>query len=173
MSASLCRCSRSTRQTETKNDEKADHANVHFPPPLIHLIAVMAAIGVAAFLPLSLPRSGLLVGLGAGLLTLSLWIVGSAFRQFARSDNPVPPNRPINDLMDGGPFRFTRNPLYLALALLQAGVGLISGNGWILVTLLPALAVVRYYVIAREEAYLTRRFGQAYLDYQARVRRWF
>ena len=59
------------------------------------------------------------------------------------------------------------------MALLQAAIGLISGHAWVLIMLLPALAVVRYYVIAREEAYLTRRFGQAYLDYQARVRRWF
>ena len=173
MITSPCRCSHGTRENGTKVDGKEDHANVRFPPPLIHMVAIMAAVGIAALLPLALPPSGLSVGLGFGLLILSLLIAGSAFRQFAHSGNPVPPNQPVNDLMDRGPFRFTRNPLYLALALLQAAIGLISGNAWVLITLLPALLVVRYYVIAREEAYLARRFGQDYLDYQARIRRWF
>ena len=173
MIASQCPCSHNRLEHGTKVDGKDDHANVHFPPPLIHLVSIMAAVGLAAFFPLALPASGLSVSLGSGLLILSLLIAGSAFRQFARNDNPVPPNQQITSLMKEGVFRFTRNPLYLALALLHIGIGLISGNAWVLITLLPALLVVRYYVIAREEAYLARRFGQEYLDYQARVRRWF
>jgi len=173
MVASQCRCSHSRLEHGTKVDGKEHHANVHFPPPLIHLVSIMVAVGIAAFFPLALPASGLSVGLGSWLLILSLLIAGSAFRQFASNDNPVPPNQPIMSLMEEGVFRFTRNPLYLALALLHSGIGLISGSAWVLITLLPALLVVRYYAIAREEAYLARRFGQEYLDYQARVRRWF
>lgn len=173
MITSQCRCSHSTPKEGTKVEGRVDHANVRFPPPLIHLAAVVVAVGIADAFPLALPATALLAGIGAGLLILSLFIAASAFRQFARSENPVPPNQPVNDLMDGGPFRFTRNPLYLALALLHAGIGLVSGEAWVLLTLLPALLVVRYYVIAREEAYLARRFGQDYLDYLARVRRWF
>ena len=161
-----------TLKRGTNVDGKEHHANIHFPPPLIHLASIMVAVGIAAFFPLVLPKSGPLAALGYGFLILSLLIAGSAFRQFARNDNPVQPNQPIMSLMKEGVFRFTRNPLYLALALLHSGIGLISGNAWVLITLLPALLVVRFYVIAREEAYLARRFGQDYLDYQARVRRW-
>ena len=173
MITSPCRCLHGRKKHGTKLDGKEHYANVHFPPPLIHLVAIMAAVGIAAFFPLALGASGLAAGLGSGLLILSLLIAGSAFRQFANSDNPVPPNQPIKSLMEEGVFRFTRNPLYLALALLHTGIGLISGNAWMLITLLPALLVIRYYVIAHEEAYLARRFGQDYLDYRARVRRWF
>lgn len=173
MITSQCRETRRMQGNDTTAERSGDHANVHFPPPLIHLLAILAAVGVAEFVPLALPAPLLANLLGIGLLVIALAIAMLAFREFARSNNPVPPNQPVKDLMDLGPFRFTRNPLYLALALLQAGIGLASGNFWILATLPLAVLVVRYYVIAREEAYLTRRFGKAYLDYQARVRRWF
>lgn len=174
MTASHCHClHRETPSHPEENQTDTDHANVRFPPPLIHLIAVLAAVGLQRLTPLNLPVSWLLTGFGAGVMLLSLLLAGSAFSQFARSNNPVPPNQPVNGLMTQGPFRFTRNPLYLALALLQLGMGLMTGNGWILATLPPALLTVRYYVIRREEAYLTRRFGLAYQDYQSRVRRWF
>jgi len=150
----------------------ADNARVHCPPPLIYLAAVVAAIGVGAFLPLPLPDSVGLGSLGGALVVIALVIALWGFREFRHHRNPLPPNRPVSELMTGGPFRFSRNPLYLALGLLQAGLGLISRNAWILVALVPALLVVRYYVIAREEAYLTRQFGMLYRDYQARVRRW-
>jgi len=151
---------------------KKDHANVYFPPPMIHLIAILAGTGIAEFYPLVFPWQVTLAALGTGLLIVSLLIAESAFREFKHRNNPVPPNKPVNQLMEGGPFRWSRNPLYLALSLLQAGIGLISGNGWMLILLVPAVALVSYYVIAREEAYLARRFGQSYLDYQSRVRRW-
>jgi protein-S-isoprenylcysteine O-methyltransferase Ste14 len=163
---------RGSRSKETPGPEDEDHANVNFPPPLIHGLGVVAGIGLAELVLLVLPRLILLFVLGVGLLAVSMLISVSAFRQFGHKDNPVSPNQPVNGLMSSGPFRYTRNPLYLALALLHGGIGLVSGNAWILLTLLPALLVVRYYVIAREEVYLTRRFGQAYLDYQACVRRW-
>ncbi len=177
MITSRCRYSHATLKRGTKVDGKENHANVNFPPPLIHLVAIMTAVGIDTLFPLALAAHGLSAMLGPVLMVLSALIAGSAFRQFARNDNPVLPNQPVKGLMKGlmdeGAFRFTRNPLYLALGLLHAGIGLISGNGWVLITLLPALLVVRYYVITREEAYLARRFGQNYLDYKARVRRWF
>jgi protein-S-isoprenylcysteine O-methyltransferase Ste14 len=150
-----------------------DHAGVYFPPPLIHALGVVSGVNLSKLVPLMLPPSVLLTTLGASLLAIALAIASSAIRQFALSENPLAPNRPVGGLMKGGPFRYTRNPLYLALALMHAGIGLVSGDGWVILTLPPALLVVRYFVIAREEAYLIRRFGRFYLDYQAQVRRWF
>lgn len=165
-------CAHRNDVSQSLQDCAGDHANVHFPPPLIHFIFILITVAVNQFIPVALPRAVLLIGTGMGLIFLSILIAGSAFSQFAQSNNPVPPNQPVKDLMVQGPFRFTRNPLYLALALLQAGVSLVSGNGWILMTLPFVLLIVRHYVIGREEAYLARRFGQTYLDYQSRVRRW-
>ena len=148
-----------------------DHARVYFPPPLIHGAGIVFGIGLDALFPMTFSAPGS-TGLGGGLLIVALLIAAWGFRAFVHHHNPVAPHQPINGLMTGGPFRYTRNPLYLALALLHAGIGLVSGYVWMLLTLLPTLLIVRYYVIAREEAYLTRRFGAAYLDYQTRVRRW-
>ncbi len=149
-----------------------DHAGVRVPPPLIHGGAVVAGLGLGVWWPLALP-GGPAVRLAGGLLMLAaLVLTALAFREFRRHGNPVAPHRPVQCLQCDGPYRYTRNPLYLALAGLHAGLGLLLANGWLLVTLVPAVAVVRYFVIAREEAYLRRRFGAAYLDYCRRVRRW-
>ena len=82
------------------------------------------------------------------------------------------PDRPATALISAGPYRFSRNPLYVASALLYTGASLWFGALWTL-TLLPfPLGILQFYVIAREERYLERRFGREYLDYKARVRRW-
>ena len=151
---------------------EADHAHVHVPPPVVHGLGILLGVGAAGLLPLRLPPSGWLTATGALLLAVAGILAGWGFREFQRSRNPVPPNRPVRALMTRGPFRFSRNPLYLALALLHGGMGLVLANGWVLLSLIPALLIVRYYVIAREEAYLRRRFGATYAAYAARVRRW-
>lgn len=160
------------RPAAVEDEKRDDHANVNFPPPLIHFIGVVAGLGIGEIYPLHTPQSALLWWLGVGLIAATLVLAGMGFREFALVGNPVPPNRQIAGLMTEGPFRFTRNPLYLALSLLHAGIALVVSSVWLLVSLIPVLIFVRYYVIAREEAYLMRRFGQVYLDYQRRVRRW-
>ncbi len=75
-------------------------------------------------------------------------------------------------IITGGPYAYTRNPLYVALALFHGAVAIAAGNVWALLLLAPALLVVRYFVIAREERYLEAKFGEEYLRYKARVRRW-
>lgn len=81
--------------------------------------------------------------------------------------------RPTTALALGGPYRFTRNPMYLGLASLHLGAALLFDSFWVILTLPPVLWVVRRAVIDREERYLEARFGGAYLDYKRRVRRWF
>ena len=71
-----------------------------------------------------------------------------------------------------GPYRFSRNPIYLAFSLLQLGVAIWANGVWLLATLVGAVALIRCVVILREEQYLERRFGARYLDYKASVRRW-
>gem|GEM_PF-56373 len=172
MNEPKCLPFRRTPGARVPGPDAEDHAHVHYPPPLIHGVGVLGGVWLAAAFPLAVPGSPWLTGLGACLMSAALFIAGWGFGEFARHRNPVPPNQPIKGLMTGSPFRFTRNPLYLALALLHSGLGLVSANVWLLITFVPALLTVRYYAIAREEAYLTRRFGAVYRDYQARVRRW-
>jgi protein-S-isoprenylcysteine O-methyltransferase Ste14 len=149
-----------------------DNANVIIPPPVMHILSIGTGGVIGEYFPLSLPQWVMLQWLGAVLSGISLIITLWGMREFHALDNPVAPNQPINQLMASGPYRFTRNPLYLSLILLQLGFGLIFLNGWMMLLLIPVALIVRYYVIAREEAYLLRRFGVAYQAYQKQVRRW-
>jgi protein-S-isoprenylcysteine O-methyltransferase Ste14 len=94
------------------------------------------------------------------------------FCVLSRAHTPVDPLKPTTALVTEGPFRYSRNPIYLALTLLYLGVVLLINALGILLLVVPAVLVLRYGVIAREEAYLTRKFGDAYRQYTAQVRRW-
>lgn len=107
----------------------------------------------------------LVCGLGVGL---DLWSLGL----FARSRTSAIPFRPASAFVARGPYRFTRNPMYLGMTLNLAGVGLLLGRTWIALSALLAAAIIDRYAIPREERYLERRFGTEYLDYKRRVRRW-
>ena len=109
---------------------------------------------------------------GAGLAALGVWIMGAAFRHFRRAGTPVETYRPTVALVTGGPFARSRNPMYVSLTLLYAGIGLALDSAWVLGLLVPLLLLMRHGVMAREERYLERRFGTRYLGYKAAVRRW-
>jgi protein-S-isoprenylcysteine O-methyltransferase Ste14 len=79
---------------------------------------------------------------------------------------------PTTSIVDTGPYRFTRNPIYLGMMLGLVGLAIAFDSPWPLVTLVPFALVIRYGVVAREEAYLERTFGEVYRRYRARVRRW-
>ena len=127
-------------------------------------------------LPFQLPRIGL-VSLISGILAGFLILIGIALfaagvRNFSRAETPVPTSQPARALVTTGIHGWTRNPIYLGFFLVYVGIGLAVHGPWILILTIPIAVVVRYGVVAREEAYLERRFGDAYRDYKARVRRW-
>ncbi|MBV8230410.1 MAG: isoprenylcysteine carboxylmethyltransferase family protein [Planctomycetaceae bacterium] len=99
-------------------------------------------------------------------MALDIWAVAT-FRRLGTTPNPA---GPTTALAVGGPYRFTRNPMYLGLVFLMAGLEFLANALWPLV-LLPVV-IVRRAVIDREERYLTAEFGEEYLRYKARVRRW-
>ncbi|HUA37833.1 MAG TPA: isoprenylcysteine carboxylmethyltransferase family protein [Candidatus Sulfopaludibacter sp.] len=101
-------------------------------------------------------------------ITVGIW-GGTTMR---RAGTNARPGRPVTALVTGGPFRFSRNPLYLSLTALYLGVTLLFDAIWPLATLLPALAVVHWRIVLREEQFLESRFGDAYRAYKARVHRW-
>ncbi|MEW8406182.1 MAG: isoprenylcysteine carboxylmethyltransferase family protein [Candidatus Thiodiazotropha taylori] len=154
------------------NDRSEDHADVILPPPVIHIVSIGLGGVIGYYFPMSLPHWVMLQWVGAMLSVAAIAITLWGMREFHASRNPVAPIRPVNRLMVSGPYRFTRNPLYLSLILLQLGLALFFLNGWMAVLLLPVVIIVHVYVVAREEAYLLRRFGSDYQTYQERVRRW-
>ena len=89
-----------------------------------------------------------------------------------RAGTNIRPDQPTLALASDGPFRFTRNPLYIAVTGLYLGIALLVNALWPLVLLIPVLAVLRWGVVGREERYLEAKFGEPYRAYKARVRRW-
>ena len=91
---------------------------------------------------------------------------------FHRAGTYVRPNRPVTALVTGGPFRYSRNPLYLAMTVIYLGIALYVGVLWPLVMLIPALIMVHWRIVRREESFLENQFGDNYRAYKARVHRW-
>jgi protein-S-isoprenylcysteine O-methyltransferase Ste14 len=150
----------------------SDNPGVRVPPPLVYLGAVVGGWLLDRALPLPIGRGAWLT-VGAWLL-VAAWAVlgGSSIGLFRRKGTSMLPFRPASALVITGPYRFTRNPMYVALALLTIALALFLNTWWIVVLLIPALLTVQRFVIVREEGYLRRRFGADYDEYALRVGRW-
>jgi protein-S-isoprenylcysteine O-methyltransferase Ste14 len=143
------------------------------PPPFIFLAALAAGLVLQAVRPLPLFPHTLPARVVGGCLVIGgLTLSGAVVHHFRRAETPVSPLRETRRLVLSGPYRFSRNPDYLGQALVTGGLGLLLRSGWVLLALLPALLIVRYAVIAREERYLEERFGEEYRRFRSHVRRW-
>ena len=149
-----------------------DHAGVVAPPPLIYLTSILAGAGLQALRPLPFLPPGLAAAVGIPLVVVALVLFVFSIREFRRARTSVRPDRPTTAIIQSGPYRLSRNPIYLAMTLLHLGGAVWVNSLWLLITLAFALGVMSAGVIAREERYLERKFGEAYRDYRARVRRW-
>ena len=153
--------------------ENASTAQVLVRPPLAWALAVVTGFVLdwlepLAFLPEDWP-AGLL---GAAVFVLALALAVWALDTMTRAGTNVPTNRPTTTIVEGGPYRFTRNPIYMGMFGVLIGLGIAFDNLWLPLMLVPFALVIRYGVVAREEAYLERKFGEAYRSYRRRVRRW-
>lgn len=153
--------------------EARDGAAVRIPPPLSYLAAVVAGVGLQFIwpLPIGLAR-GPRVALGLLVALLGVPLVVGALRLFRETGQDPKPWLATPEIIKSGVYRFTRNPMYVSLALLQSAIGIGLGNLWILLLVPLACAVVYVTAIRHEEAYLERKFGESYLDYKRSVRRW-
>lgn len=149
-----------------------DTAQVLVLPPLVYGAAFVIGLLLHLVFPLHILPTTLARGIGVVCVLVSLPLALATLRVLSRAHTPVDPMKPTTALVTEGPFRYSRNPIYVALTLLYVGVALLINALWILLLVVPAVLVFRYGVIAREEAYLTRKFGDAYRQYTAQVRRW-
>ncbi|WP_288903489.1 isoprenylcysteine carboxylmethyltransferase family protein [uncultured Sneathiella sp.] len=151
---------------------KPDNAGVKIPPPLCFLAFLAVGILLDSAWIDSRLSSNYLTILGGVIAVLSAIYLFVAARKHNTAGSNVEPWKPTTTIISDGAYKYSRNPIYLAMAALYAGIAIAAGS-WLAVILLPfCLVVIRYYVIAREEAYLEDKFGKEYLDYKARVRRW-
>jgi protein-S-isoprenylcysteine O-methyltransferase Ste14 len=153
--------------------QKEEVANLGvFRPPFIYLASI--ATGLAFHWMWSRPLlSGVaLAPLGAILVMGSLLLFGSSVQRFRAAGTPVPARKPTTAIVRTGPYRFSRNPIYLAFSLLQMGIAVWVNSWWLVATLAAAVAIIQWVVVPREERYLEAKFGPTYLDYKTSVRRW-
>ena len=141
-------------------------------PPFVYLGSIGLGLLVHFFWPVQwlLPSLGVPFGVMLVLAAGALFLC--AVRTFRKAGTPVPGNRPTATLVRRGPYRFSRNPVYLAFTLFQIGLAAWVNSLGLLLTLLPALALLMLVVIPREERYLEARFPAEYLPYKRAVRRW-
>lgn len=153
---------------------KSDHAGVLAPPPLIFLAFLLTGFGIGRLI--SEPSLGLAVewrrGLAFVLVIGGLLLDGIAAGTFRRLGTPPEPWKPTTALATGGLYRFSRNPIYLGFGLTYIGFAVAMDSPIALAMLPPCLIVIDRFVIAREERYLSARFGAEYEAYKGRVRRW-
>jgi protein-S-isoprenylcysteine O-methyltransferase Ste14 len=154
-------------------DNTADTSQVIVRPPLAWGLAVIAGFALnrlvpSPFLPANLPAGYL----GAMVFVLALALFAWAIVTISRAGSNVPTNRPTTTIVESGPYRFTRNPIYVAMFLALIGLAVAFDSLWLFITRVPFALVIRYGVVAREEAYLERKFGDVYRAYRSRVRRW-
>ena len=152
-----------------------DHPGVRFPPPLLFVLGFVLGLLVQRVWPLAFIPGGrtpfstlvawMLVVLGGALLAWAIWT-------FRAAQTSVYPNRPATQIVERGPYRFSRNPMYVALSLMYLGLALWRNMLWPVLFLPLVLVLLWVLVIRREARYLTEAFGEAYGAYRQRVRRW-
>jgi len=156
--------------------DAGETAGVIARPPLLYGGFLLAGLALEWLWPLhafaGLPRERSLL-FGVALIAPGGGLLVAAFRRFKAVGTNIPTWQPTTALATDGIYRLSRNPIYLGLTLVYAGLAAAAASLWPLILLVPLLLVMRYGVIAREEAYLTRLFGEEYRAYTARVRRWF
>jgi protein-S-isoprenylcysteine O-methyltransferase Ste14 len=164
--------SHAERRNEHVADDDRDNAGVVAPPPLIYLGPLLLGLLLnrklrVPFLPRRVARA-----LGWPLLVGGVSLIGWFEWAMRYADTPANPYKPVSNLATDGPFRYTRNPAYLSMAMIYAGISSLA-NALSSILLLPAaLLVIQRGVIEREERYLERKFGEEYLHYKEQVRRW-
>ena len=141
-------------------------------PPWVYLGAIAMGVLMHVALPVRFVSRAVSVPLGGTTVLVAVALFLSAVRTFRTAGTPVPGNRPTTTIVRTGPYRCSRNPIYLSFSLLQLGVAFWVNSLWLLVTLMPAVALMSFVVIPREEQYLSTRFPSDYLPYRASVCRW-
>jgi protein-S-isoprenylcysteine O-methyltransferase Ste14 len=152
-----------------------DYADVAIKPPLLFL----GALALGCLLTLVIPigpglgsANGLALTVGLIFVVIGFGLAALSARAFHLAGTSVVPGQESTALVTDGPYRFTRNPIYIGFVLVYFGLAIVLTSAWVLVLLIPTLIVLQRGVVEPEEAYLERKFGDAYRKYQARVPRW-
>jgi protein-S-isoprenylcysteine O-methyltransferase Ste14 len=157
-------------------EEDARGPNVRIPPPLLFALPLLTGFLVQHFVPTHIVNGAepvrTLRFVGVAEIVIALGLMVWAISTFRRLQTPVVPIRRARALAAEGPYRLTRNPMYLGFTVLYLGISFVANAFWPLVFLPEAIVLTYLFAIRLEEAYLTREFGEAYREYCSKVRRW-
>ena len=153
-------------------NDKADNPGVAVFPPLLMVLALIVMLVLRYVWPLAIGGRPLTTVLGIVLAALGVFSIAWGRTTMVRGGTNVDPSKPALAIVTGGPFRFTRNPLYVGVMSLFLGIGLLFDTWWGILVLIPAFLILHFGVVLREEAYLERKFGEPYRTYKAGVRRY-
>jgi protein-S-isoprenylcysteine O-methyltransferase Ste14 len=149
-----------------------DNPGVVFRPPFIYLIAFVVVLVLRWFRPMPIFGQAVALWLGLAGVALGVGIAIWGRRTMQAAGTNINPSLPATTIVSSGPFRYSRNPLYLALTLLYLGLTVAFDTWWGLVVLIPVLLVMHLGVVLREERYLDQKFGESYRRYRSEVRRY-
>ena len=150
----------------------ADNPGVIAPPPLLYGLAFLVGAVLHSLFPTPIVAPNVAAGIGLTLLCIGAVLAVWSRRTMEGASTNVNPSLPATTLVIIGPFQFSRNPMYLARTLLYLGLGFLANALSVVLALVPLLVVIHHGVIKREERYLEAKFGDAYRQYRAGVRRW-
>ena len=157
---------------EVAQTEGPDHAGVAFHPPVLLLFALVLGFGAKWLTPLPLLPDDVALPVGPVVVAASFGWVIWAVVTMRRAGGSIPTSEPTEAIVVRGPYAWSRNPIYLSMVALQVGVGIWANSAWFFGLATLSAWLLWWGVISREEHYLEGKFGQAYLDYKAQVRRW-
>lgn len=152
-----------------------DHADVTVKPPLLFGGALALGYVLSLYWPLGpglASPNALALTVGIGFIMLGFALAIFSVGAFRRAGTNVVPGQPATALVTTGPYRVTRNPIYIGFVLVYFGLSIVLTSMWVLLLLVPVLVILQRGVVKREEAYLERKFGDAYRAYKTRVPRW-
>jgi protein-S-isoprenylcysteine O-methyltransferase Ste14 len=152
--------------------ELPDHAGVAFRPPIMLAVLLLVGLGLRFLAPLAFISSRVGFILGIGVITAAFSFFFWAVFTMRRGGGSIPTNEPTDTIVNSGPYRYSRNPIYLSMVVLLVGVALVSNSLWFVVLAAVAMVLLSWGVISREEIYLERKLGVEYASYKAAVRRW-
>jgi protein-S-isoprenylcysteine O-methyltransferase Ste14 len=152
-----------------------DYADVAVKPPFLFAGAALLGCLLSWLIPIGPglgSANGRALAVGGSLALVGFALSALSVRAFRRAGTSVVPGDPSTMLVEAGPYRYTRNPIYIGIVIFYFGLAIVATSAWMLLLLIPVLIVLQRGVVLREEAYLQAKFGEAYRKYQARVPRW-
>ena len=154
-------------------EEEQQTPGIRLMPPLVYAVSLFIGLSIEQLLPVvSIPWTWR-AGPAVVLIALAGSFIAPTVMRFRKADTPFSDfSKPATTLITDGPYRYSRNPAYLALTLLYLEVGVLFSSAWVCVLVVPALLIINIAVVRKEEQYLESQFGEEYLRYKTAVRRW-